>query len=98
MKNEAEIKEKLRFYETALKAFKTAEAIKNPEFFLTLSQQFPEVAMRLLLSTVKIDELVRKLPPEDQEWCRRSFEVPWLFCQQAIEERVSILKWLLEDE
>ena len=97
MKNEAQIKEKLRSYEAMLAGLQTGEAITNPKLFLTLSQHFPQETMALLRTTVEIDQFVKNLPPEDQGWCRRSFETLRLCCQQAVEERLSILRWVLED-
>jgi len=98
MKSEAEIRQKLNYYEGILAGVETGRMIDNPDIFLRVSQHFPKEAMDMLNTSTRIDVLIRDLPIEDQPWVRQWFGSLAAFARQVLETRINILRWILEKE
>jgi len=73
MRSETEIRQKLDYYEGILAGVEAGRVVDNPAVFLLVSQHFPREAMEMLLSSYQTNELIQKLPPEDQPWVRQWF-------------------------
>lgn len=97
MKSKAEITAKRTYYQGILAGIETVGAIDRPDVFLALSEYFPVQAMASLRASLEMDKVVQGLPPEDQGWVRRWLEVHRLYLRQVLEERIGILKWVLEE-
>jgi len=98
MRSETEIRQKLDYYEGILAGVEAGRVVDNPAVFLLVSQHFPREAMEMLLSSYQTNELIQKLPPEDQPWVRQWFNSLAGFARQVLETRISILRWVLEKE
>ncbi len=98
MRNEAEIREKVEYYERMLAGVEVGKEIDNPDTFLLLSQHLPREAMQMLHTSTETEALVRNLPVEDQPWVRQWFGSLSGFARQVLETRVNILKWVLEQD
>ena len=97
MRNEPEIRHKLKYYEALLAGIDAGRTIDNPGVFLKMSEYFLKETMQMLHTSQEADELVRKFPTEDQVWIRQWFSAHGLFARQVLEPRISILKWVLEN-
>ena len=98
MKSETEIQEKLDYYQAILAGIESGRMIDNPDIFLRVSRHFPREAMEMLDNLTGIEKLVRNLPPEDQPWVRQWFGSLASFAREVLNNRISILRWILEDE
>ena len=98
MKSEAEIRQKLHYYEGILAGMEAGGMIDHPDIFLRLSQRFPKETMDMLNTAARTDELVGDFPVEDQPWVRQWFGSLAAFARQVLEARINILRWSLEQE
>ena len=98
MRNEAEIKQKVEYYEGILAGMEVGKEIDNPNIFLLVSQHLPREAMQMLHTSTEVDVMVRNMPVEDQPWVRQWFGSLSGFARQVLETRVNILKWVLEQD
>lgn len=98
MRTETEVREKLDYYQAMLAGIEVGRSIDNPNVFLALSEHFPKEAVEMLQASVKIDELVSKLPVEDQQWIWLWFSSLVIFARQVLGNRITILNWVLQNE
>ncbi len=101
MKSETEIRDRLTYYQKMLSSIRIAQVIDSPEVFIAVSERFPNEAIALLRSSQQGDDIIKeataKLPREDQELFRRSFEASWDHLQRLVENKIRTLKWVLEE-
>jgi hypothetical protein len=88
MRGEAEIRQKIEGYEAMLAGIEVGKSIDTP-VFLAVSQYFPREAMEMVSTSSAADELTQGMVRQ---------LVLCQFARQVLESRISILRWVLEDE
>ncbi len=98
MKSEAEIRTKLDIYKRMLAGFWAGRNIDKPSVFLTVEHSLPGEGLAGLHSTVEMDKAIAKMSLEDQQGIKGVFEDYVQHTQRFLEDRISILKWVLDEE
>ncbi len=96
MKSEAEIRAKLTYYQCLLAGFRAGANIDRASIFLALEQLFPKEALSSLRLRTDVEETIAELPLEDQGWVKEAFANHIRDLQGFLEDRVAILKWVLD--
>jgi len=98
MRNEAEIRDKVIYYQGMLTAVSIGRSVISPRVFAALSEHFPDEAMSMLRLSQEIDEGIDRLPPGDRAVFRQAFEHHAWLLQRVLAEKVSALRWTLGEE
>ncbi len=98
MKSETEIRTKLTHYEAMLAGFRAAHNTDHPEVFLGTEHILPGAGLEALRSSTEMDKAISNLPPEDQQGIKRVFEGYARHMAELMEDRISILKWILDEQ
>jgi hypothetical protein len=62
-----------------------------------VEQISPGEALKTLSLTNKLVEMIKELPPEDQDGVSEAFEDYAQRFQRFLEDRITILKWVLDE-
>lgn len=97
MKSESEIRDKLNRYRAMLAGFMAAHNVDRPDTFLAIEEALQGEGLTALRLTGEMDKAIQNLPPEDRQPMKKLFEDYVQRTQSFLEDRISILEWILDE-
>jgi len=99
MRSEAEIRRKLKYYESILIGMEAGRMVDIAAIFLQLLELHSEKATAMLKTLSEGEKFIRESPPEDRSWIRYGLQDSFLhYARETLRNRMVILRWVLEME
>lgn len=98
MKTEVEICKKIFYYQELLNGMEIGKLLDDPAAFAKISQYVPKEVLELLKNPPEVESVIRRLPTEDHGWIKDWFFGHISYPKELLENRITILKWVLGNE